>query len=119
MNAPVARQRFSLPEANRDQKRHSTRPKKPKAWSHQDDLKALVGKQVRLIVANREHAVIGKLVQADQFTLKVAVEGMRYKTIKGAGQEVWPDFEAGGTPYQSILTYFKSALVSYEEIIGA
>lgn len=66
-------------------------PPKPKAWSHQDDLKDAVGKTVALLFSDGT-VKAGPLVAADQFTLKVRIVV---------------------TDGQSVMTFFKSALVAY------
>lgn len=66
---------------------------KPKAWSHQDDLKALIGKRVKLtrVAYTGTTYDYGKLVAADQFTLKLQA------------------------PTGHVCVYFKSAFISFEE----
>ena len=64
---------------------------KPKAWSHQDELKAGRGKKITLTHVSGE-TVVGKLLEADQFTIKVL-------HVVGNGQ--------------SALTYFKHDLCGY------
>ena len=54
--------------------RQTLRAPKPKRWSHQDDLDALVGKRIGIITTGEGHE-IGRLVAADQFALKLAIEG--------------------------------------------
>lgn len=44
------------------------RPFKPKAWTHMDELKTLIGKRV-VIVGHNAEDTRGTLVAADQFTL--------------------------------------------------
>jgi hypothetical protein len=71
--------------------RTPNRPKPPKAWNHQDELKSLKGKPFRIrTLAGATYE--GTLLESDQFTLKI-----QRKTD------------------ESILTYFKSAL----EFFGA
>jgi hypothetical protein len=81
------------------EKKNERKPYKVKPWSHQDELKSLVGRPVRLYSAvpdfNRPvHE--GVLVQTDAYTLKLErlVEGRK-----------------------SVVTYFKSGLAGYEEIV--
>jgi len=69
------------------------KPPKPRAWSHQDDLKAWKGERVSLHFADSRPGVVGKLVEADQFTIKIVSETL------GAREEV----------------YFKSALRSFHK----
>lgn len=64
------------------------RPYKPRPWSHQDDLIDMIGKTVTLLVVERGW-ISGKLIAADQFTLKI-----------DAGEK-------------SAVTYFKSALLCF------
>jgi hypothetical protein len=61
---------------------------KPKAWSHQDELKEAVGKTVRMAFLDDSSAT-GVLVSADAFTLRVRDE-------------------------QSVFTYFKHSMIGYE-----
>lgn len=71
------------------------RPFKPKPWNHQEDLKALKGQNIRLRLPGPNHTegwVRGVLVDADAYTLKVRVHSS-----------------------QSVVTYFKSALIGYDE----
>lgn len=56
--------KLSLKDARRDHK--------PKGWSHQDELNALIGKQV--VIADQDgggYLQKGALLAADQFSLKV------------------------------------------------
>ena len=62
-------------------------PMKPKAWNHQDELKAAVGREITLFFGDTSRR--GKLLGADQFTIKVSFN------------------------YQSAMTYFKGNLASY------
>ncbi len=71
------------------------KPFKPKPWSHQRDLEALKGKKITFLIASSVEWQTGVLVEADQFTLKIAVE-----SIFMNGQ-------------QSLLTYFKSQFTAY------
>jgi hypothetical protein len=64
-------------------------PMKPRAWSHQDDLKAGIGRQITVMFAGGGNRT-GKLIAADQFTIKLAGNG------------------------QSALTYCKGNLLGYE-----
>ena len=71
------------------------RPFKPKPWTHQDDLKAMIGKKITLVFFSGEarRQRDGVLEAADQFTLKLSgVDGNK-----------------------STQTYFKHALFSFEE----
>lgn len=63
-------------------------PMKPKAWNHQDELKASAGRDVTLFLLDGTTRR-AKLVAADQFTIKAALTG------------------------QSALTYFKGNLLGY------
>jgi hypothetical protein len=45
-------------------------PFKPKAWSHQDDLREGRGKIIQLGITGRE-PIEGVLLEADQFTIKL------------------------------------------------
>jgi hypothetical protein len=67
-------------------------PMKPRAWNHQDDLKAAVGRQITVHFGATTRT--GTLIAADQFTIKVAQES------------------------QSALTYFKGNLTGYEILEG-
>jgi len=61
---------------------------KPKAWSHQDDLKYMKGRTVDIYLT--QGAVItGLLLDSDQFTLKIEHKD------------------------KSVMTYFKSGLVAF------
>jgi hypothetical protein len=71
--------------------RQPFKAKPPRAWSHQDDLKANVGKTMRLMFVD-EVVIQGTLVTADQFTLKIARSD------------------------KSVVTYFKSGMISFEVI---
>lgn len=52
------------------EQRKPFRPKKPKKWSHQDELEANIGKEFKF--ANKEGGLMkGKLIAADAFTLKI------------------------------------------------
>lgn len=62
-------------------------PYKPKAWNHQDELKAALGREITVHFDGRSHT--GTLVAADQFTIKVSRND------------------------QSALTYFKGNLLGY------
>lgn len=48
--------------------------KKPRRWSHQDDLDAAVGKVVAVESTYGATAVAGLLLASDQFTLKIQVK---------------------------------------------
>ncbi|UIN38308.1 hypothetical protein [Methylobacterium oryzae] len=63
-------------------------PMKPRAWNHQDELKAGVGRDVTLALLDGTTRR-GKLVAADQFTIKAAIGN------------------------QSALTFFKGNLLGY------
>lgn len=71
-------------------RRQNGRPNKPKAWSHQDDLKALVGQIIKIQLPGGA-TMLGKLENADAYTLKLS----------------FPDKD------QSTLIYFKSALLAF------
>lgn len=73
--------------------RSDRRPIKPAAWNHQNDLKELVGKRVRLALLNGQ-VPEGTLVAADQFTLKLSIGGR-------------------------VTVYFKSATISFGEVGAA
>lgn len=62
---------------------------KPKAWSHQDDLKALKGQRVALTLVNG-NIFAGVLLDADQFTIKLLADDT-----------------------QSVVTYYKHILASF------
>jgi hypothetical protein len=67
------------------------RPSKPKPWSHQDDLRTMIGKSVVLIFVDPKFgSVCGVLAAADQFTLQLRVDG-----------------------HKSPMTYFKHAIVAF------
>lgn len=83
-NQPIivkARERFKLA---------SSKPFKPKAWSHDNDLTAAKGKQISLHALDSPDELVGELLDSDRFTLKV---------------RVWNG--------KSALTFFKHALASY------
>ena len=69
-----------------------SKPHKPKAWNHQDDLKSLKGKSVGIEMQNASE-VFGVLLEADQFTLKILE-----------------------TNTQSVVTYFKHSLTSFRAV---
>ena len=48
----------------------SFKPKKPRKWQHQDELEANVGKPIMLVFLD-DQELKGKLVAADQFTIKI------------------------------------------------
>ena len=55
--------------------KHPVRKKlsiKPKAWSHQNEIKISTGKSIKIVFADNS-VVIGTLLEADQFTIKVKV----------------------------------------------
>lgn len=54
---------------SKSQSRKSTKHK-PKAWSHQDDLKHRVGKDITLLLTDNSDCTV-RLLGADQFTLHV------------------------------------------------
>lgn len=63
---------------------------KPKAWTHQDQLKSLIGKKISIVY--RDDAVFtGTLLNADQFTIQ----------IQGP---------------ETVITVFKSALTCFTEV---
>ena len=49
---------------------HQQKPKKPKAWNHQIELKSLIGSEVSVTTARGEK-VLAVLKECDQFTVKV------------------------------------------------
>lgn len=53
---------------------------KPKKWNHQDELEALVDKTILVRVAPFE-TIKGVLVAADQYSLKIQVEGEDFARI--------------------------------------
>lgn len=59
--------------------RQTLRAPKPKRWSHQDDLDALIGKRVVVVAIEGGHS-FGVLLAADQFTLKLDLEGQSLVT---------------------------------------
>lgn len=65
---------------------------KLKSWTHQDDLKALKGKEVTLVALDRTE-IFGLLLEADQFTIKILE-----------------------TASQSVVTYFKHTLASFRAV---
>jgi hypothetical protein len=83
---------MNTPNRNVEVVRKNERTKfKPKAWSHQDELKQAVGKTVKLYHLAEDGTAYsaGELVSADAFTLRVRHQ-------------------------QSVLTYFKHGIVAYE-----
>ena len=46
---------------------------KVKAWSHQDELKSLIGKRITLVYTN-DVEVTAELLSADAFTLRVRID---------------------------------------------
>lgn len=68
------------------------REKKPRAWSHQDELQALRGKTIIYCVLD-EGIQSGTLLEADQFTIKVKKQG----------------FKSSIVVFKSSLTYFSEA----------
>jgi len=73
----------------RPDRKPSGNNKKPQAWSHQHELASLIGKNIRICLGGP--IIHGKLVAADQFTLKVV------------------------DLYDEATVYFKSAIVSFKE----
>lgn len=67
-------------------------PAKPKAWTHQDDLKSLKGKEVALFILGCPE-ITGLLLEADQFTIKILE-----------------------TNSKSVVTYFKHTLTSFRAV---
>lgn len=63
----------------RENERAKFAPKKPKRWNHQDDLEALVGRRVTLVLSHSDRSwdglLRGTLLAADPFTLKVKQHG--------------------------------------------
>lgn len=49
------------------------RPHKSRPWSHQDELKGLIGKQIRMI-SNNGGTLTGTLLAADAFTIKIGID---------------------------------------------
>lgn len=62
---------------------HRPRPPKVKRWSHQDDLDALVGKTVKLHLHDQGigETYTGVLLAADQFALKIQIEGQDFPVV--------------------------------------
>lgn len=50
------------------------KPQKPKGWSHQQDLLESVGKNIMLLL-NNSVTVVGVLVAADAYTIKINAAG--------------------------------------------
>lgn len=88
MNDRNAPRRTTL-TINRDKPQH-----KPRAWNHQDDLKALRGKKIIFRLREDVENLTGVLIDADQFTLKL-------------------EYISSATGNKSTLTYFKHALEFY------
>lgn len=55
-------------------------PPRPKRWSHQDDLESLKGKMVCLDLVSGGK-ITGRLIEADQFALKVTISGHLAQTF--------------------------------------
>lgn len=70
-------------------------PKKERAWSHQDELKANIGKII--IVHTTNGTIQAKLLAADAYTIKV--------------DHVW--ISSDGDERKSILTYFKHSVIGF------
>lgn len=71
------------------------KPKKPPRWSHQNDLDALKGKNIKLWLSTLSNGgVVGTLIEADQFTVKI-------RSLTGTGQET---------------IYFKSSIMTINRI---
>ena len=58
---------------------------KPKSWSHQDDLKALVGEQVNVLFLSGK-VINAKLVAADNFTFKLQFDQSEFTYFKHAAE---------------------------------
>jgi hypothetical protein len=56
------------------------RKPKPKRWSHQSDLDALIGKTIYIRFIDGE-AYTGKLLGADQFTLKMRIPNADFPVV--------------------------------------
>jgi hypothetical protein len=93
MNRNASTPRFE--RETRGPGRHKLQAPKVKAWNHQDELKALIGRKLRVARSNYVEFE-AELVNADQFTLQLRVSD-----------------EFG---HQSTLTVFKSALAGYMAI---
>lgn len=53
-------------------KTSSKRNTKAKSWSHQDELKTLIGKRIKVVKTNGSK-IFSTLLESDQFTIKVQV----------------------------------------------
>ena len=59
--------------------KNKRRPYKPKAWSHHDELKAMIGKQIVIVSSGVETEA--KLLETDSFTIKVQIPHPRTATV--------------------------------------
>jgi len=77
------------------EKKGERKPFRPRAWSHQDDLKHMRGKTIKITMPGSagDRCVTGTLMESDQFTLKIQRQND-----------------------QAILTYFKSHLIAFQEV---
>jgi sRNA-binding regulator protein Hfq len=60
--------------------REKIRLPRPKRWSHQDELDALKGKAIRIVYTNGDETK-AVLIEADQFALKVQIEGEKPSVV--------------------------------------
>lgn len=97
MNGPNsgARRTLTLPN-NRGPK--PFKPPREKRWNHQDELRDLIGKKI--VVFGENGPDMGRLVEADQFTIKMAYEGPQAEALNALGSS-------------STITYFKHTIRGY------
>ena len=77
-------------------RRKLSMPPKQKRWSHQDQLSALVGKNVTISLLDVGD-LTGKLLNADQFTIQLELKNARDNSLFAR------------TFFKSALTYFNEA----------
>lgn len=75
---------------NKNERSRLALPPKKKAWRHEDELTAAIGKTVQLLTTQDEQYV-GTLINVDQYTIQIRF--------------------AGGD--KSVFTFYKSALLGF------
>ena len=80
------------------------KPLKERAWSHQDELKELMGKRVGLEIGDR--IVTGTLINADAFTVQ----------IRNASWTTRNDETGFSSTSRSLMTFFKHAIKGFHEV---
>jgi hypothetical protein len=71
---------------------------KPKRWSHQSELDLNIGKEIVCAILNTTDILLGKLIAADQYTIKLEVM----------------DEDSLGKKHSKNLVIFKQAIESFQ-----